>query len=619
MRHSSQPSGASRREPHDLPSGGNVAAILTAVVLAGAAAVVSLPLIRMGPPTPDEGAMLTGAVKLLRGGIFYRDVAAYPTPGAWYLLAAAMRLAGESVVTARTLTLIALAVTVGLFYLIGRRVLGPRLSFACGVALLAVKFWALPAWIAYLYADVAFVLASGAALAFIVGWQRQRALAFFVAGLLFGAAALCKQTVGICPALMGLAALCAAAAARGDSQASRRLRLFLGVSEPTGRPVSFIAAFVAGSLVMLAIPALYFARHGLAAEMLTASLWRPISGYLPSSGVSYLEMLRWSHFGALPEHAMRGYQPMVLLALLSAGSRADAALRHALSEAHVRLIYSLIPIFLLAPLAHLAWKARSAGRQPATGAQGVEAVTLGIMVGLFASAFPRADYYHVIDVAPAWLLAGFMTVNVVREMARPWWLRQLIVGGAFAAAGLWLAVGALAMGVLWQRSDHFADFPRYGRIRMLRIDADIPIVVHYLRRRLPPGSPLFVLGPEAYYYFLTDHYSPWPYAQVYPGQTGADGGQQLADVIERQRVPYIIRGELWPAGLPSASLYAPALLRYVARNYHEVEVPGTSAVLSRRLAVEQGAKLKLLRRNDLPQDTQPAERLPLKEHPDPRP
>ena len=72
------------------------------------------------------------------------------------------------------------------------------------------------------------------------------------------------------------------------------------------------------------------------------------------------------------------------------------------------------------------------------------------------------------------------------------------------------------------------------------------------------GEPFFVYGHEAYYYFLTGRYFPdWPFAQLYPGQTGADAGLELAAAVDRVSPARVIRGVVeWP-GLPSIAGYAP--------------------------------------------------------------
>jgi hypothetical protein len=569
--------------------------LLTAAVLSAAAAAISIPLLRMWPPTGDEGAMLTGAVKLLRGGIFYRNIAAYPTPGAWYLLAGAMRLVGESVITARVLTLIAFALTVGFFYLIARPLLGAQLALAYGVGLLAVKLWAWPAWSAYLYADVAFVFAAAAALAFLAGWQRRRGRHFFIAGLLFGAATLCKQTVGIYPAGAGLAVLVLAPLATRRPASHAWLRRVLGLADD--QPWAWAPAWllVAGGLAAFIIPVLYFGRHGLLGEMVTAGLVRPLAGYLPTSAVSYTEMLDWSHFRSLTESAFDPYRVPVLSVSPLAGSApmGQNELWRSLTEFYVRMMYLLVPLFLLAPALHLVWKAR---RNPAAGephARQADAAALALMVGLFASAFPRADYYHVIDVAPAWLLALFMGAAGWAEAARE--RRGRLIRGGVAVAGVaWLAVGAFAMATLSSRCDLILNLPHFGRVRAPGLYTDLEPTVAYIRSHTAPDAPLFVLGSEAYFYFLTDRYSPWPFAQTYPGQTGDDMGQRLAGVIEQHRIPYVIRGRRAP-GLPILSSYAPALLRYIARHYHEIRIPGT----------HEPSESRLLQRNDLPTTEEP--------------
>ena len=573
---------------------GHMPAIAVASTLTVAAVAISVPFLRLWPPSEDEGAMLTGAVKLLRGGIFYRDVAAYPTPGAWYLLAGAMRLGGESVMTARVLTLIAFALTVGLFYLIARRVLSPGLSLSYATALLAIKFWAWPAWSMYLYADVAFALASAGILAFLVGWERQRRVHFFVAGFLLGAAALCKQTVGAYPAFAGLAVLllaCGAAARR--SQGWQRLCRVLAAPYSAGYSLRFLAALVAGGVMALAVPAVYFAIHGLFSEMLAATVVGPVSGYLPLSRVSYLEMLDWSHFRALSETALSPYRVPVLGVPVFGWTATDTATRlwGSWCEAYVRVMYLLVPVFLVVPAVLLARRIRNGARNGDAGTRPVVVPALALMAGLFASALPRADYYHVIDVAPAWVLAGFIGFALAAEMAQLGRWRRPIVSGVACATVAWFAVGALGMAALWRQSSYVLELPRCGRVKTTALHLGIDVVVSHVRRHTSPRTPLFVLGPEAYLYFLTDRYSPWPFAQLYPGQAGADDGAQLARLIERKRIPYIIRGKLSPSGLPHLASYAPALVTYVSRCYHQIDAPGGGGRWSLELAV--------LRRNDM--------------------
>ncbi|HEM45461.1 MAG TPA: hypothetical protein ENO23_00280, partial [Alphaproteobacteria bacterium] len=61
-----------------------------APLLLVAAALLSYLYADRDLPFADEGATLTAAARILRGDVFYRDIDAYPFPGAAYLLAGAM-------------------------------------------------------------------------------------------------------------------------------------------------------------------------------------------------------------------------------------------------------------------------------------------------------------------------------------------------------------------------------------------------------------------------------------------------------------------------------------------------------------------------------------------------
>src|SRR5262245_25935877 len=70
----------------------------------------------------DEGIVLEGAARILRGNVPYRDFFSFYTPGSYYWTALLLKLFGNSILTART----ALVIYGGLFaatgYLLARRV-----------------------------------------------------------------------------------------------------------------------------------------------------------------------------------------------------------------------------------------------------------------------------------------------------------------------------------------------------------------------------------------------------------------------------------------------------------------------------------------------------------------
>ncbi len=51
---------------------------------------------------PDEGIILQGAQRILRGEVLYRDFFSFFTPGSYHLLAFLFKLFGSSILVART-------------------------------------------------------------------------------------------------------------------------------------------------------------------------------------------------------------------------------------------------------------------------------------------------------------------------------------------------------------------------------------------------------------------------------------------------------------------------------------------------------------------------------------
>src|SRR6266566_5499419 len=71
---------------------------------------------------PDEGIVLQGAERILRGEVPYRDFFSFYTPGSFYLVAFLFRFAGDSLVVARIGLAVAGAICSVITYLLARRV-----------------------------------------------------------------------------------------------------------------------------------------------------------------------------------------------------------------------------------------------------------------------------------------------------------------------------------------------------------------------------------------------------------------------------------------------------------------------------------------------------------------
>ena len=460
-------------------------------------------------PNPDEGAYLTAAAKILQGGVFYREIDAYPFPGSSYLLALAMSIFGEHLSVARALAGAGWCATVLGIYAAALQLMTRKRAALCGLSVLALKFWAFPNFTAYLYSDLAIAFAVLTLALFLRRDPHDDPLRLVGLGVLAGLSVLAKQNTGLY--LGGAIAVLLLVSPREDGH---RLR------DP-----AWFAAGAAG----VAIPvAAYFAWQGLLGQMLFSGLIRPFSGYLPTSGVSMLPALAWWELGQLRETAGAPYFPILLNEMIQRQLLPGSASGWWLAgELFSRLVYA----GLLLAFAGCGIQWLRGRRDPAFVA------STCICLAIAASAFPRADYPHIINIYPVVLLTLFSLFRGERVRA--------------ATAGVVLTL--LLTSLLAMRYDGFLGH----RLALERADlwvrasdAWLEPLVETVQRTIPPGEPLFVYGHEAYYYFLSDRYFAWPFSQLYPGMAGGDGGKRLAAVLQETRPRLVLEGVAsWP-GMP---------------------------------------------------------------------
>jgi hypothetical protein len=525
-----------------------------APILAVLAMAVSALLVNRGAPTSDEGVVLAWAGKILRGGVFYRDINAYQFPGSAYLLAGWMWLFGESVNAARWLAAwVFCGLLLGLF-LTATQLLDRRRAALCGLGLLSFKVFASPAFTTFMYSDLSLCFASFA-IALLVGHTyRGASIRLVAAGALVACATASKQNLGIY--LAGASMLLLAFSPR-----------LLGASEPgLRRRLSELGGFTLG-LLLVAAPTLgYFASKGLLPNLILSGVLRPLLRYLPTSGVSFTDPLAWWNFGELSGNAGFPYFIAPYWSLLKKGQLPMEALYPAYwaaGEFVARAIYTSVPVAFF--LAFARWSRAIGARRFGEGERRASAFAF-LALAVFLSAFPRADFFHVMSVYPVVFLLWFV-IGCPRnqETGDPESRTPAPRLAGCAVAILLVAAGSLA--VAQQREKTY-------RMHLTRADlyiepskSWIEPVVNYVEETLEPGEPLFVYGNDAFYYFLTGHYYAWPFAQVYPGQVGGNQGMPLVRVLQRRPPSLVVRGVMnWP-GVPVIEDYAKALYYYVAVNY----------------------------------------------------
>lgn len=531
---------------------------VVAPLLLLASAALSWAYADHGLPPPDEGAYLTAASRILDGLLYYRDIDAYPFPGASYLLALAMGIFGEHLAVARALaggvfSVVVLGTYAAALALVDR----PRAAL-CGLASLSLKFLAFPIFTMYFYADLAMATSLVALAVFLRHERPGASVRLAVAGIFVGLAIVTKQNAGIYVAgAMGLLLAWPGLALRTRRRPAERL--------------GELAVFAASVAVPVGVMSAYFASEGLFGRMVSSGLLRPFTGYLPASGVSFLPPLRWWEIGSWSTNAGLPYLPFFYVDLQNAGAFSTNAFGSAYSlaaEVFSRMVYTSLPVALIG-CAWLRGRARR-DREPADPHQRRRRARFfsGAVVctAIAASAFPRADLHHVMPIYPAVLLvlAGLGSRSALGLGGRP---TRPPRAAAWATGALLLATGALGIRHAAMLTHHLV--LERADLRVRAQDAWVEPVVRRVRAELPAGAPLFVYGHEAQLYFLTDRYSPWPFSQLYPGMAGGDGGATLARLLEKTRPALVLQGiQRWP-GMTSIPEYTPRLRAAIHRSYVE--------------------------------------------------
>ncbi len=501
-------------------------------------------------PNPDEGAVLTNAVKILHGGVFYRDIDAYPYPAANYAVALAMAVFGEAVGVGRALAGAVFCATVLALYFAALPLLGRARAALFGASLLAFKLLGFPVFTTYSYWDLSFCFGCLALPLVLAEGPRER-LRLFVAGLCLAVSFAAKQNVGIYVAAALLAQLALP-------------HVFLRTARVPGRVTAGRIGAVASGIAAGVLPMFgYFAAQGVLPAMLHSGFVRPFTGYLPLSGIPAGYMLAWWDFGATRAENVGGiYLPLLPWHLLMAGAVPFEDLYGvywASVEFFARLLYTSLPAVFVWPL--WLWLRSWRGERRALPAVQIRLLLLAqLAFGFVLSAFPRADWAHVISIYPVVWLLIFASWTPGRRASR---LEAAGVAALLiACTGLTVAAHARATYHLQlERAD-------------LWIEPDtawLEPVVRAIQREVPPGAPFFVYGHEAHVYFLADRYSSWPYAQLYPGQTGPGRGRAVVQRLRSEPPRLIYRGMLgWP-GTPWLPGYAPALHRYLRAHFEKDE------------------------------------------------
>jgi hypothetical protein len=480
----------------------------------------------------DEGIVLQGAARILRGELPYRDFFSFYTPGSYFWNAWLMKIFGDSFLVPRTVVLLYGVMFSVLTFSLARRMASQTGAAVASLLLLIcclpLRFLVTHNW----DSTAAALLALYCALGFLRNPSLGRAAGI---GLFTSLAVLFNQARGM-GLLLGLVL------------GFLLLRPRLPKNCLKGRHFLVLGAVFATPLLATAS---FFAAHGSLRVMLQGLLWAP-RHYTEANRVPY------------------GYITMRIsdwVELFDSGPLVERASHYFIISPI--FILCALPIALVLIALSCAWKQRP-DLDPAQVSAVIlsGAVVFGSLLSVLAT---RADFHHVTFIAP---LFFFLLPWVVERWTAPFpGLRKaapllgVYVLCAFTAYGLTL---------LWQVRDNKTQ--QQTRRGLVRVQQKIE-AIEFIQSRFPAGSTLLVHPYLPLYSFLTRTFSPLAYDFLYPGMhtreqfeeavAGLKGLRPAAVLYEPDFVDKI---PTVSPGMPSAKMVQDPVADFLLQNYRACAV-----------------------------------------------
>jgi 4-amino-4-deoxy-L-arabinose transferase-like glycosyltransferase len=483
---------------------------------------------------PDEGIVLEGAQRILRGEVLYRDFFSYFTPGSYYFLALLFKIFGSSFLVARTALVFFGGVYSTVAYLLARRVCS-RMSaiFVAGIVTLTTlpyRFEVLHNWDSTLWACLAVYCA--------VRWlESPRWTWAFATGSLSALTCLFEQSKGA-GLVLGLGAGLAAIVFL-----DRKRSLW------NGTITSGLAVGVAWPLV--ATLAYFGAQHTL--SLMLADWFWPLQHYSQANHVPY-GYLNWSD---ATRHLFFGSGPLQ--------QRAITVL--AISPCFVVPALPLAAVALLIYWLVQMWRKR----EPRAVAAHYVVVCSALSGLLLSVVIGRADIIHFMYLMPlfalvlGWMMDGRDIPGRLFRQVRPLFIAYVLAAFLmFAAPTLLRTLNA---------PDQIQT--RRGVVRVPARDT----VVESVQAQVAAGEKILVYPYLPLYYYLTDTASPTRYEYFQPGMHTPQQAQEMLAEISAARVPVVLfDGSFWAKiptswpGTPLSAIVRDPITDYIQREYRMCKI-----------------------------------------------
>jgi len=483
---------------------------------------------------PDEGIVLEGAQRILRGEVLYRDFFSYFTPGSYYFFALLFKIFGSSFLVARTALVFFGGFYSTVAYLLARRVCSTiHAIFVAALVTLTTlpnRFEVLHNWDSTLWACLAIYCA--------VRWlESPRWTWAFATGSLVSLTCLFEQSKGA-GLVLGLGAGLVAIAFLDRQRSLWNGTTTLGLA--TGMAWPFLATVA------------YFGEQHILPLMLADWFW-PLHHYSLANHVPY----GYQNWSDATRHLFFGSGSMM--------QRAITVLT--ISPCFV------IPVLPLAAVALLVYWVVQMRREHELTAVGAHYVLVcAALSGLLLSVVVgRADILHFRYLMPLFaLVLGWLTDGRDIPGQQFGKIRPLFIAYVLAAFLLF------AMPVL-QRALNAREHiqTRRGVVQVPARDT----VLAYTQANVAAGEKILVYPYLPLYYYLTDTSAPTRYEYFQPGMHTPQQAEEMLRDITAARVPVVLFESSfwekiptsWP-GTPLSAIVRDPIADYIQHEYRVCQI-----------------------------------------------
>ncbi|MGH9538981.1 MAG: ArnT family glycosyltransferase [Terriglobales bacterium] len=483
---------------------------------------------------PDEGIVLEGAQRILRGQVLYRDFFSYFTPGSYYLLALLFRVFGSSFLVARTVLVLFGGVFSAVTYLLARRVCSRASAIlVAGIVTLTslpYRFEVLHNWDSTFWACLAVYCA--------VRWlESPRWTWAFATGLLVSLTCLFEQSKGA-GLLVGLGAGFAAIAFLNRQRSLWSVAIGWGLAVGLASPLLATVA--------------YFGAQRSLSIMLADWLW-PLHHYSLANRVPYgyqnwSDATRQLFFGSGPL-----LQRAITVLTLSPG-----------------FVVPALPLAAVGLLGYWVWQMLRQGEPRAVAAHYVLLcfALSGLLLSVVAG---RADIIHFMYLMPlfalvlGWLVDGRDIPGRLFQKVKPVFIAYVIAAFLMFAAPMFLRTLNARNQIQTRR----------GLVRVSARDT----VVEYTQARVAAGEKILVYPYLPLYYYLTDTLNPTRYEYFQPGMhTRQQAQEMLAQISAAHLAVVLFDGSFWEKiptswpGTPLSAIMRDPIADYIQREYRVCKI-----------------------------------------------